>query len=99
MYKLLYLSAMSLDYSKLKNFSSYNDKDFPLFNFYLEHNEYLNAYDKIIEIKNALDNWYNETKFYNLIGYNRYSKNSSHNNLEYLLKLLGINNRKSLRKN
>jgi len=96
MYKLLYLTAMSLDHTKLKNFSSYNDKDFPLFNFYLEHNEYLNAYDKIIEIKNALDNWYNSSKIYNLIGYNRYTKNSSNNDLKYLLKLLSIDNKSKL---
>lgn len=97
MYKLLYLAAMSIDNSKLKKFSSYNNKDFPLFNFFLDHNEYLKAYDKIIEIKNTLDNWYNESKFYNLIGYNRYSKGSSHNNLEYLLKLLCINEKNILK--
>lgn len=88
MQELLNLTALILEDDQVLLSKKANIKDFPLFNFFLEHNSYLDVFNKLKSIKNTLDDWYHNTEIYNLLGYNRFAKNSGNNNLTFLKELL-----------
>jgi len=88
MQELLKLTAYSLENDKIAVSKNASSNDFPLFNFLLEHNNYLNTFNKLKSIKNTLDDWYYNTEIYNLLGYSRFAKNSGNNKLEFLTELL-----------
>ncbi|MCZ4319170.1 DUF262 domain-containing protein [Aequorivita viscosa] len=88
MQELLKLIAFCLENDKITISKSANPKDFPLFNFLLEHNNYIYTFNKLKAIKNTLDDWYHNTEIYNLLGYSRFAKNSGKNNLDFLKELL-----------
>mgnify|MGYP000008791086 CR=1 FL=1 len=96
MQELLKLIAYSLENEALSINKNANSKDFPLFNFFLEHNNYVQTFDKLKEVKNKLDDWFYNTQIYNLIGYCRFAKNSKKNNLEFLNDLLKIDTKTAL---
>jgi uncharacterized protein with ParB-like and HNH nuclease domain len=87
--ELLKLTAISLEKGDILIDKLGSVKDFPLFNFLLEHNNYIETFNKLKAIKNTLDDWYHNTEIYNFLGYLRFAKNSGHNNLEFLKELLG----------
>jgi len=96
MYQLLKLTAIYLDNGKQKQLKRSSSKDFPLFNFFLEYDDFSDSYQKLLEIKNKLDNCFSNNELYNLIGYNRYAKGTNHNTLEYLFDLLKLSNKNIL---
>ena len=96
MQELLKLTAYSLENENLTINKSASAKDFPLFNFFLEHNNYVQTFDKLKAVKNKLDDWFYHTQVYNLIGYCRFAKNSNKNNLAFLNNLLKIDTKTDL---
>ena len=96
MQELLKLTAYSLEDEELSITKKTSAKDFPLFNFFLEHNNYSQTFEKLKEVKNKLDDWYHTTQIYNLIGYCRFAKNNNKNNLIFLNDLLKIETKKEL---
>lgn len=88
MSQLLRLTTKFLedDIIKIENSSSSNELS--LFNFFLNREKFLESFETIVEIKNKLDNWFDRTKIYNLLGFVRYHKGSGYNNLNYLAELL-----------
>ena len=96
MQELLKLTAYNRENEKLSFNKTGSAKDFPLFNFFLEHNNYTQTFDKLKEVKNKLDDWFYNTQIYNLIGYCRFAKNSKTNNLEFLNELLKIDTKLAL---
>lgn len=88
MQELLKLVAYTLENETLSINKSARAKDFPLFNFFLEHNNYMQTFDKLKSVKNKLNDWFYHTQIYNLIGYCRFAKNSNKNNLTFLNNLL-----------
>ena len=96
MQELLNLVGYTLEKETLAINKSTSAKDFPLFNFFLEHNNYVQTFDKLKAVKNKLNDWFYHTQIYNLIGYCRFAKNSNKNNLTYLKDLLKINTKTDL---
>lgn len=99
MQELLKLCAYALENQALSINKNVSEKDFPLFNFFLEHNNYVQIFDKLKAIKNKLDDWFYNTQIYNLIGYCRFAKNSKNNNLAFLKDLLKIDTKTALIQN
>ena len=84
MHELLALTAACHDDSiVIKNLNNHS-KDFPLFNYYLEQTDCSVLYNKLLAVKNTLEDWYNTTEIYNLLGYCRFTKQSGKNNLNFL---------------
>ena len=97
MHELLALTVAfhddSIDVNDLNNHS----KDFPLFNYYLEQTDCTILYNKLLAIKNTLEDWYNTTEIYNLLGYCRFAKKSGKNNLIFLKDCLKTLNKTELK--
>lgn len=88
--QLLILTAINIgDKGAFKKVKS-DKRDFPLFNFFLEQSNYTEIFKELKRIKNTLENWYNDTEIYNLIGFCRFAKNSNHNSIDFLNELLQI---------
>lgn len=84
MHELLALTAACQDDAIIiKNLNNHS-KDFPLFNYYLEQTDCSVLYNKLLAVKNTLEDWYNTTEIYNLLGYCRFTKQSGKNNLNFL---------------
>ena len=84
MHELLALTAACHDDSiVIKNLNNHST-DFPLFNYYLEQTDCSVLYNKLLAVKNTLEDWYNTTEIYNLLGYCRFTKQSGKNNLNFL---------------
>lgn len=85
MHELLTLIALIISEEKKISFNlQSSSKDFPLFNFFLDHHDFSSIFNKLIAVKNTLDDWYNNSEIYNLIGYCRFAKKSGNNNLSFL---------------
>jgi hypothetical protein len=83
-HELLALTAACQDDAiVIKNLNNHS-KDFPLFNYYLEQTDCSVLYNKLLAVKNTLEDWYNTTEIYNLLGYCRFTKQSGKNNLNFL---------------
>ena len=97
MHEFLTLVAIILEEGKKKSLSfKSNDKDFPLFNFYLDYNNFQTVFATILKVKNTLLDWYESTKIYNLIGYCRFVKNGGKNNLDFIQDIFSSNSRSEL---
>lgn len=84
MHELLALTAACQDDAiVIKNLNNHS-KDFPLFNYYLEQTDCSVLYNRLLAVKNTLEDWYNTTEIYNLLGYCRFTKQSGKNNLNFL---------------
>lgn len=90
MQELLRLAVYCLENDEASLDKQASSKDFPLFNFLLEYNNYVDTFNKLKSIKNTLDDWYHNTEIYNLLGYARFARNSGKNNLYFLKELLAI---------
>lgn len=90
MQELLKLAVYCLENEETSLDKQASTKDFPLFNFLLEKNSYVDSFNKIKSIKNTLDDWYHNIEIYNLLGYARFAKNSGKNNLHFLKEILDI---------
>lgn len=88
MHGLLKLTGLTLGYNDSLHKFSENKKDFPLFNFFHDHNQFSRIFEKLENVKNRLDKWYWEADVYNLLGYCRFAEGSSRNNLSFLNSLL-----------
>jgi hypothetical protein len=96
-YQLLKLTAIYIEDEGFNISGKFGGKDQPLFNYYLEINDYTETYNKLVEVKNSLDNWFLEPEIYNLIGFNRFVKESNLNTLDYLAKLLRLPSKSKLK--
>ena len=97
MHEFLTLVAIILEGGKKKSSSfKSNDKDFPLFNFYLDYNNFQAVFATILKVKNTLLDWFENTEIYNLIGYCRFVKNGGKNNLDFIQEIFSSNNRSEL---
>lgn len=94
MHEFLTLVALILENGKKKS-SNYKstDKDFPLFNFYLDYSNFKSVFNTILKVKNTLVNWYENTEIYNILGYCRFLKKSGKNNLDFLQEIYSSNDR------
>lgn len=86
--QLLKLTAISLEVEGNQLQKSTQTGDFPVFNFFLSREGFQEVIDKLIEIKNKLHSWFDNAIIYNQMGYARYHKGSSLNNLKFLVELL-----------
>lgn len=96
MHELLHLTALCMENESISINPNTKAKDFPLFNFFHEHNDFTHLFDKIKAIKNTLDDWFATTEIYNLIGFLRFSKNTGNNNPIFLKNLLDIKTRSGI---
>ncbi|MCG8812160.1 DUF262 domain-containing protein [Tenacibaculum finnmarkense] len=96
MHELLWLTAITIESNELKLNSSAKSKDFPLFNYFLDLKQYKKSFDQLLKIKNTLDDWFYDTKIYNLLGFCRFSKSSGFNNLKFLKEILNQNTKTGL---
>jgi hypothetical protein len=88
--QLLKLSALLLEDDTHKLEKGTNSSDLPVFNFFLNREGFNESFETMLEIKNKLDNWFDKTIIYNLLGFSRYHKSSSNNKLSYLVILLRL---------
>jgi uncharacterized protein with ParB-like and HNH nuclease domain len=96
MQELLWLTAITIESDELKLNSSTKSKDFPLFNFFLDLKQYKRSFDQLLKTKNTLDDWFYDTKIYNLLGFCRFAKSSGLNNLKLLKKIIKQNTKTGL---
>ena len=94
--QLLKLTALYLEDEVHKFDKNKNVNNLSVFNFFLNRESFAQSFQSLVEIKNKLDNWFDNTIIYNLLGYARYHKSSEYNNLNFLLKLLKEKNKKDI---
>lgn len=73
MQSLLLLVAIQLGYNPMKKASS---NHYPLFNFYHKHGKTDEVYEKLLKMYSILNDWFQEDKTYNLLGFIFFSKGS-----------------------
>jgi uncharacterized protein with ParB-like and HNH nuclease domain len=86
--QLLKLTAKYLEDKDHKLEKGASASDLTIFNFYLNREGFIESFQALVEIKNKLDNLFDKTIIYNLLGFARYHKSSAHNNLTFLVGLL-----------
>jgi len=96
--QLLKLTALTLEVEGNPLQKNTHTGDFPIFNFFLSQEGFQEVIDRLIEIKNKLHSWFDNTVIYNQLGYARYHKGSSLNNLEFLVELLKYKNKDEILK-
>lgn len=96
MQELLWLTALTFETNEAQINKNTKSKDFPLFNFFLDLNEYTKSFNQLLKIKNTLDDWFLETKIYNLLGFCRFAKGSGNNNLIFLKKIIEVKTKTNL---
>lgn len=64
-----------------------NPNDYPLFNFYHKYGRADEMYKSLLKIYFVLNDWYNEDKIYNLLGYLFFAKGSNKTIKDYLSKI------------
>jgi len=64
-----------------------NPNDYPLFNFYHKYGRTDEMYKSLLKIYFVLNDWYNEDKIYNLLGYLFFAKGSNKTIKDYLSKI------------
>lgn len=88
--QLLKLTALYLEDKEQRLEKGTSPSDLPIFNFYLNREAFIESFETLVEIKNKLDNWFDKTIIYNLLGFARYHKASQFNNLKFLVDLLKL---------
>lgn len=63
-------------------------KDYPLFNFYHRSPDLEKVYQCLKDFQATLNDWFNDSEIYNLIGFCRFAKDSKSNDLKFLLECL-----------
>ena len=84
MYSLLTLVAMQHGYKVEKRA---NPNDYPLFNFYHKFGKTETAYQSLLSTYFVLNDWFNENKVFNLLGYLFFAKGSGKTIKDYLPKI------------
>jgi len=64
-----------------------NTNDYPLFNFYHKFGKTETAYQNLISTYSVLNDWFNEDKVFNLLGYLFFAKGSNKTIKDYLSKI------------
>lgn len=64
-----------------------NPNDYPLFNFYHKFGKIETAYQNLISTYSVLNDWFNEDKVFNLLGYLFFAKGSNKTTKDYLSKI------------
>jgi hypothetical protein len=81
---LLTLVAIQNGYTVEKKI---NPNDYPLFNFYHKFGETEKIYQNLLSTYSVLNDWFNEDKVFNLLGYLFFAKGSNKSIKEYLAKI------------
>lgn len=96
MRELLVLTAMVLSGEKIKVDQNEEKGEYPLFNLFLNHEGYLKAFSKLVEIKNILESWFLDNVTYNYIGFLRLYKGTDLNTRTFIVQLLEKENKPDL---
>jgi hypothetical protein len=96
LYELLRLTSLQMGLKKIGTHVIDSNSEHPLFNFFNKDSNADIGLEKLIEIQQRLEDFFNNDELYHLLGFCRFVKGSKRENLMFLNDCLGKENRTQL---